>query len=204
MTDQTQQPQTQEQREYTVAELDQAVAAGQITQQQRDHMFAQQVRNASVKEATTAARQIVETETRTNQLDTELKQYAEFAPDLLKDGSPTRQRVAAEYKFLVSKGAPENLTTELAAVRAAMGPIERMRQFADAKRRDPEAFREMTGGNMTPQQKREADAFSRLSAGQKKHYSKLIDRGIYRDRAAVLAELNWQRGGRDANNRGRA
>ena len=203
MTDQTQQTQTQEQREYTVAELDQAVAAGQITQQQRDHMFAQQVRNASIKEATNAARQIVETEARTNDLDRELKQYADYAPDLLKEGSPTRQRVSQEYKFLVSKGAPENLTTELAAVRAAMGPLERMRQFADAKRRDPEAFREMTGANLTPQQRREQDAFARLSPTQQKHYSKLIDRGIYRDRAAVLAELNWQRG-RDSNNRGRA
>lgn len=202
MTDQTQQP-PQEQREYTVAELDQAVAAGQITQQQRDHMFASQVRSASIKEATNAARQVVETETRTNQLDSELKQYADFAPDVLKDGSPTRQRVASEYKYLVSKGAPENLTTELAAVRAALGPIERMRQFAEARRRDPEAFREMTGGNLTPQQKREADAFSRLSAAQQKHYSKLIDRGVYRDRAAVLTELNWQRGG-NQNNRGRA
>lgn len=203
MTDQTQQPAPQEQREYTVAELDQAVAAGQITQQQRDHMFAQQVRNASIKEATNAARQIVETETRTNQLDAELKQYAEFAPDLLKEGSATRQRVAAEYRLLVSKGLPENLSTELAAARAALGPIERMRQFAEAKRRDPEAFREMTGANLSPQQKREADAFSRLSAAQQKHYSKLIDRGIYRDRSAVLAELNWQRGG-NQNNRGRA
>lgn len=193
MTDQTQQQ--QETREYTLVELDNAVAGGQITQTQRDQIWTQQVQRAAVKQAEVTARTIVETETRANTLDTQLKEYANLQPDLMKDGSPTRQRVAAEFEFLVSQGAPRDLTTELAAVRAALGPIDRMRQFRAGQRRGPDGFAETTGQSVSPQQRREEDAWSKLSAGQRAHYDKLIDRGIYPSRQAVFAELNWKRGG---------
>ena len=201
MTDTTQ-PQSSEPREYSVTELDQAVAAGQITQAQRDHMFAQQVRNASIKEATNAARAVVETETRTNVLDGELKDYAKLAPDLMADGSPLRQRVASEYEYLVSKGAPRDLTTELAATRAVMGPIERARAYAQGRRRGADAFGD-TSGSMTPEQRREAGAWERIPAEKRAYYERQINNGLYANRAAVLAELNWKRGAKP-NERGTA
>lgn len=202
MTDQTQQQAPQEPREYSVSELDQAVAAGQITQQQRDHMFAQQVRNGAIREATTAARAVVETETRVNHLDVELKDYAKLAPDLMADGSPLRQRVASEYEYLVSKGAPRDLTTELAATRSVMGPIERARAYAQGKRRGPDAFGD-SSGSMTPQERREAGAWERIPAEKRGYYEKQINSGLYPNKAAVLAELNWRRGA-DNNKRGTA
>lgn len=202
MTDQTQQPQTQEPREYSVTELDQAVANGQITQQQRDHMFAQQVERRAMRTAETQARQVVETETRTNQLDGELKDYAKLAPDLMAEGSPLRQRVASEYEFLVSKGAPRDLTTELAATRAVMGPIERARAYAQGKRRGPDAYGD-SSGSMTPQERREAGAWERIPADQRAYYDRQIQNGLYPNRAAVLAERNWKRGA-DGAKRGTA
>ena len=201
MTDQTTQPQA-EPREYSLTELDNAVAAGQITQTQRDQYMVNQTRAAAVKEATAAARQVVETETRTNSLDSQLKAYANIAPDLMADGSPTRQRVASEYDYLVSQGAPPNLTTELAAVRSVMGPIERARAYKEGKRLGADGYQDSSGQANTPQARREADAWSRIDPQKRAYYENQINKGLYANRGAVLAEMNWRRGG--DNKRGTA
>lgn len=199
MTEQTQQDNTQ--REYSVVELDNAVAAGQITQAQRDQIFATQIERKAMTQAQQAAHQIIETTTRENTLDTQLQQYAQVAPDVAREGSPLRQRVAQEFEFLVQNGAPRDLTTELAAVRAVMGPLERAKQYAQGRRLGPDAGRDSYGGSMSPMERRAADAFDRLDPVKQQYYQKLINQGVYADKKAVISELNWKRGG---NNRGRA
>lgn len=199
MTEQTQQDNTQ--REYSVVELDNAVAAGQITQAQRDQIFATQIERKAMTQAQQAAHQIIETTTRENTLDTQLQQYAQVAPDVTREGSPLRQRVAQEFEFLVQNGAPRDLTTELAAVRAVMGPLERAKQYAQGRRLGPDAGRDSYGGSMSPMERRAADAFDRLDPVKQQYYQKLINQGVYADKKAVISELNWKRGG---NNRGRA
>jgi hypothetical protein len=198
MTDQTEQQATPE---YSVTELDNAVAAGQITQTQRDQIFATQIERKAMAQATQAATQIIESTTRENTLDTQLQQYASIAPDVTRDGSPLRQRVAQEFEFLVQNGAPRDLTTELAAVRAVMGPLERAKQYAQGSRRGPEFGRDSYGGSMSPIERRAADAFDRLDPMKQQYYQKLINQGLYPDKKAVISELNWKRG---SNNKGRA
>jgi len=178
MTEQTEQQATPE---YSVTELDNAVAAGQITQTQRDQIFATQIERKAMAQATQAATQIIESTTRENTLDTQLQQYASIAPDVVRDGSPLRQRVAQEFEFLVQNGAARDLTTELAAVRAVMGPLERAKQYA--------------------RERRAADAFDRLDPMKQQYYQKLINQGLYPDKKAVISELNWKRG---SSNKGRA
>lgn len=197
MTNQTNEPQ-----EYSLTELDNAVANGAITQQQRDQMFAAQVERKAVKTATEAATQAVESHTQENNLDTQLQQYAAIAPDLMKDGSPLRARVASEFEFLVSQGLPRNLTTELAAARAVMGPVERARQSV-GRRRDADAYADSSNSRLSPAERRQEDAFSKLEPGKRAHYEKLINMGMYASKGAVIAELNWTRGSKP-NQRGRA
>lgn len=189
---------------YSVIELDNAVAAGSITQQQRDQIFAKQVNDEAIRNATAVAVDVVETQTRDNELDSELKQYASLVPDVMNDNSPTRQRIGHEFEYLVSKGAPRNLSTELAAVRAVMGSLDRIRAHQSGRRVAPTPFGDTTGGSrMSPQERREADAFDRLSPKQRDYYQTMINKGVYANRSAVLSELNWRRGS-NTNQRGRA
>jgi len=197
----SEQTETQATPEYSITELDNAVAAGQITQTQRDQIFATQIERKAMAQAQQAATQIIETTTRENTLDTQLQQYAGIAPDVVREGSPLRQRVAQEFEFLVQNGAPRDLTTELAAVRAVMGPLERAKQYAQGRRRGPEFGRDSYGGSMSPMERRAADAFDRLDPVKQQYYQKLINQGLYADKKAVISELNWRRG---SGNKGRA
>jgi len=197
----TQENEQQTTPEYSVTELDNAVAAGQITQTQRDQIFATQIERKAMVQATNAATQIIETNNRENTLDTQLQQYAGLAPDVVREGTPLRQRVAQEFEFLVQNGAPRDLTTELAAVRSVMGPLERAKQYAQGRRRGPESGQDSYGGSMSPVERRAADAFDRLDPAKQQYYQKLINQGLYTDKKAVMSELNWRRG---SGNKGRA
>lgn len=198
MTEQTEQQTTPE---YSVTELDNAVVNGQITQTQRDQIFATQIERKAMAQATQAATQIIETNNRETTLDSQLQQYASLAPDVAREGTPLRQRVAQEFEFLVQNGAPRDLTTELAAVRSVMGPLERAKQYAQGRRRGPEFGRDSYGGSMTPLERRASDAFDRLDPAKQQYYQKLITQGLYADKKAVISELNWKRG---SNSKGRA
>jgi hypothetical protein len=193
MTEQsTSQTQT-EQRDYSVSELDNYVAQGQITQAQRDQIFAQQIERNAAKRAQETATQIIETTTRENALDGELQQYTSFAPDLMREGSPLRARVAEEFEYLVSRGAPRDLSTELAAARAVLGPVDRARNAQGRARGADRSFDSFGSRPMSPRERREEDAWQRLAPHQKQYYEKQINAGVYANKAAVFAELNWRR-----------
>lgn len=186
--------QSQEPREYSVIELDQAVEAGQISQLQKEQILQQQIERKIARTVDTRVAEVVEHTTRENNLDNQLRTYADAAPELLKDGSPLRQRVASEFEFLVANGAPRTLTTELAAVRAVMGPPERVRQHVQGRRVGADAFADSSGSQeLSPRERRAQDAFAKLSPDKQQHYERLISRGLYANKAAVLSELTWTR-----------
>lgn len=194
MTDSTNQ--NQDPKEYSVSELDAAVMQGTITQTQRDQIWSQQIERKAMRQAEQVASQIVETQVAEQNLDQQLKQYASANPDVMREGSSLRQKVAAEYQYLVEQGAPANMTTELAAVRSVMGPIERIRQHQQGRTRGADAMSDTYGSQpMSPKQRREEDAWSRLEPSKRAHYERLIQAGVYAGRGAALAELSWRRGG---------
>ena len=184
-------PQNSEQRDYTLTELDSAVSAGTISQAQRDQIWANQIAKNAKETARAEAIEIVRTETRDATLDGELQEYARLHPDLTKEGTPLRRRVAAEFEALVAKGLDkDSLSTEIAAVRAVMGPIERARAIKEGRRVPPSHFQDMQSGpRQSPQQQRESDAWNSLTPRQRSHYEDLIRKNIYPDRKAALGEL---------------
>lgn len=183
--------QQNEVKDYTLTELDTAVAQGSITQQQRDQIWADQNRKESARIATETTRKVVQEESRNDRLDRDLKQYVELFPELDKDHSDIRNKVAAEFDLLVGQGLdPKSLSTEFAAVRAALGPIERVRAIREGRRRDPDAFGDSQGARqLSPQQQREDDAWGKLSSRQREHYEGAMRSNVYPDRKACLAEL---------------
>lgn len=180
--------------EYSLSDLDSAVAEGRITQTQRDQIWTNQVSRHAQTIARTEAREVVAEETRNERIDTELQQYVSLHPELDKDDSSLRQRVQQEFDYLVSRGAkPKDLSTELAAVRAVLGPIERARALKQGRRVEPQPWGDTQTTRLSPQQRREEDAWSKIPAANRAHYDGLISKGVYRDRAAAIAEFNWRR-----------
>jgi len=204
LSEQQQQSST-EPKEYSVIELDNAVQNGQITQQQRDQIFATQIERKTRATAREEAVQIVQAETQTNALDSKLKAYADVEPAIMDEKSAVRQRIAAEFQELVANGHdPKSLATEYAAVRAVMGPIERVKARKEGRLVAPDYFGDTASGQrLSPAQRREEDQWAKLPQRQRQHYETMITKGVYANRAACIAEMNWKRGGK-SDNRGTA
>lgn len=185
MTDQTQEP-----REYTLIELDNAVQAGSISDLQRQQILQQQLDRKVEKRIREGVASQVETIQRETVLTSELDQYKAAVPDLVRDGSPLRERARREYEYLVERGAPEDYTTELAAARAVLGPLDRVR---NGRRLGADRFADISGHGMTPAERKLEDGWQKIPAANRAHYEKAISRGIYADKAACVAEFNWNR-----------
>lgn len=180
---------TQQQQDYSLADLDAAVEAGKITQQQRDQIFQTQVERRAQALAREEAESVVARESAVASLDGKLQEYANVAPELLEDGSPLRRRVEKEFNFLVANGSPRNLATELAAVRGVMGDATKAR----AAKANPDAYADTYMRQVSPRARREDAQWNRLDPRQRDYFERQITKGIYADRAAALAELTWQR-----------
>lgn len=130
---------------YTKQQLREAVATGQMTQDQADDLWEEQ-REAEITEkvvgavtAKTARNSAVE------RVDTDLAKYKALVPDLMVEGSETRNDVAERYQYLISIGAPPGPATQLAAANAVLGPIDRLEK--KGKGRTVTQTHQETGGN---------------------------------------------------------
>lgn len=200
MTDQAvngqQQQAPQGEREYTELELQKAVDDGVITNVQMLQMLRAQDQKRVQATISTAVQETVQQVRQQDTITGELDQYKSLVPDLMKEGSPVRQRAAREFERLTSvMGLPADLRTELLAAQFACGPLQRAK--ARGERVPPEAFNE-TGGNggqqPTNQPGQDNAPLRGLTARQKDHYGKMIQKGVYADWKAVNAELSWKRG----------
>ncbi len=129
---------------YTRAELLAAVEAGTISQAQADEISLAQAEKKIRQEvsqdvaAQAAQRELI---ARTN---AEMQRYKTLVPDVIRDGTDARARVQAEYSYLISTGSPAGASTELAALRAAFGSVERLEKRL-SKRSEHETHQESGG-----------------------------------------------------------
>lgn len=169
---------------YTKAELTAAVEAGQINQAQADAQieFQNDLRAAQI------ARDTVLQETQKSTVDSQLAEYKALVPGLLERGE-VYQKVKAEFDFLRSLGDPNTVATELKAIRAVHGPLDKLRA-AKSGRTSHESQRETGGeGGAGP---RGGKGELKLTERQREHYAPRVGRGkLYPDWKAVEAELNF-------------
>lgn len=185
-------PKTEPAKEYTRAELTAMVEDGRISQAQADAQIDLQINAKAQRTAAQTATNIVTEAQRKESVTSEIARYTQVVPELLNKGSKEFGDVAAQYRKLVAAGSPNTLATELAAIGIVHGPIETLEQ---ARRGKPshEAGRE-TGGSGGEQTRRKAGGpvtWDDLTPREKSHYQRGIDQGIYKDRAAVEAELKF-------------
>ena len=175
-------------KHYTRTELNAAVQANQITQEAADQVWDDQIRAEARSEAATVSTEIVTRAQRKERVDSDISRYVALTPDVMVQGSETREKVAKEYNFLVSLGDPKTPETELKAMRAALGPIESL-ELAHSGTTRHETHRETGdagGSGGKPGGKKFEDT---LSQREKAHYQKGIDSGRYKGWDEVKAEL---------------
>lgn len=186
-------------KRYAKAELDAAVAASQITSAQADEIWATQIREDAKREAKAEVLGAVRAERAQERVDTDLEEYKRLDPTIMEEGSETRTRVREEFEYLGSMGHataagdPRTLQTQLLAIRAVLGPIDKLRT-AKSARRETESHEE-TGGSTGASQRRQGPktAWDALEERQKTYYETAIRNGLYKDKAAVEAELKYTR-----------
>lgn len=181
-------------KRYTRAELNAAVTAKQITSEQSDEIWAKQVQDQAVEAAEKAADDRVSQRTAKERIDADLAKYKRLAPEILDQSSEERQKIVTEFNELRATGMPNSLGTELAAIRAVMGPLDKLEKARTARRN--EEHDEQSGGGGEGSRKNGGKGKSlvdQLDPRKKDYYEKGIKAGRYKDWKAVEAELSFAR-----------
>ena len=178
-------------KRHTRQELKAAVDAGQISQEQADEVWAKQVRTEAVESATAAATIAVSRQATKERIDTDIGSYKRLKPEIMENGSEVREKIREEYNYLVGLGAEKTSATELAAIRAVLGPLEKLERAAGARR---SADHDQQGGSDSggrPKGGGGKTLVDQLDARSKEFYEKGIKQGRYADWKAVEAELKY-------------
>lgn len=132
----------------TKAALREAVAVGEMTQEQADDAWEQQLRRDITAEVVSSVTSATSQQQTLTEVTAELDRYKSAAPDLMVEGSELRTQVKAKFARLVKLGSPATRSTELAAVEAVLGSIERVEQ--GAKGRPMHQHQQESGGGGRP------------------------------------------------------
>ena len=187
--------------EYTWDQLQPMVASGQITMAQAQAHRETVLRREITNEVTSVHKRETSAMTREQDLSNEIFGYVQSAPALQNREDPTRQKVDAEFDYLVDlhghdankMSSVERKTLELTALRTVLGPREQL-----TKRMTPmhETHQGIPGGrplgntNVNPDQK----LLNALSPHEVAHYNRAIKHGHYPDGwKGVVAELKFQK-----------
>lgn len=179
-------------KNYTRSELNALVVEGKLTQEQSDELFARQIRAEAKAEAAKIAQETVAHSTRTAKVATDMAQYKKLAPEIMQDGSDTRTRIAEEYRYLIAMGNKDSLETELIAIRAVLGPLDRLEKARAGKTAaDPHV--EVGGEGQGRNRQGSNKAVDRLSQRQRDYYDDMIKKGHYKNWGEVEKELAYAR-----------
>ncbi len=177
------------QKVYTRTELEGLVDSGQLGKEQADAIYEDQFRNQVKKEALEHAENALATERRKTMVLGQIDRYKEALPDVMVPGSEARNRVEQEYQYLTSLGDPADSATELKALRAVYGPIERLAAKSEISR---ETHQEVGGSKDMEDDGMRTDGVPKgMTAAQRAYYKPLIGK-VYRSWDHVAEELKFQ------------
>lgn len=189
---------------YSRAQLEAAVEGGKITKAEADAIWdTQSQRQTQRLVADTVKTVLTETQQQTT-VDSRIAEYQALKPEVMKADSPERARVKQQYDYLVSIGQPAAKSTELAALTMCYGSLDALKA-AHAATRDDETLMDVGGGTPPAAGGDGNDGpKTKLSARERAHYQKLIDKGMYPNWAAVDKEMEYANGRVRQNARARA
>ena len=185
-------PAAQMPKVYTKADLKAGVDGGQITQEQADDIWDKQREAQITERAETIALETVTRAATKERIDSDLKSYKRLKPEILDKSSETRGKIVEEFTYLVGIGKPRDEATELAAIRAVLGPLEKLERAARASRsEDPHQEGGGSGSGERPKGGGGKGLVDKLDARAKEHYEKGIKQGRYKDWKDVESELKY-------------
>ncbi len=170
---------------FTRVQLDGAVADGRVTQDEADAIYKAQLKREITEEVTA---KVAETTT-VNAVGLEIQQYKDALPNLAVRGSDEFAKVAQEFNWMRSKGMPDNLNTELTAMRSVFGPAEKLK--ADKGTRVLEPHRE-TGGSAQEAAETKDSWPKDMKPETKRFYEDQIRSGAVVDMAAAKKEWGYK------------
>ena len=118
----------------TREQLTSAVSEGTITQEQMDGEIARQMRNEITKEVTASVTAQTQTTRRSEDTQEQFDAYIEAFPDVKVEGSLMRQKVFNEIAALRKMGMPNDLGTEVIAMRNVCGSEEKVEETTRLRR----------------------------------------------------------------------
>jgi hypothetical protein len=128
---------TQQAKEPTVEDVLAAYQAGKITEADKDkYVYAIAVRDAE-RRAVTKTKEETQQQTAATRTQLGIQAYVQNIPALQDRNSREWQELSAEYRDLLASGQPDSPATQLVALRATFGRIERLQA-----RRQPDGTRE--------------------------------------------------------------
>ena len=173
---------------FTRAQLDAAAADGRITEAEAERIYESQMERR-ISERVTAA---VEESTAANGVVSEIQSYKTAIPGLAVRGSDEFAKVASEFEWMRRNGQPDNVSTELAAMRSVFGPPDKLKvdKGKPVLQTHEEGDSGSGGGNETPANK---DGWPKdMKADTRRYYEGQINQGIIPDIAAAKTEWSYK------------
>lgn len=178
---------------YSAAQLqamidDGKATVGQVLAYQEETLRLEMDRKLEEKVKATLA-----TTTKTSTLQQEMDRYKATVPEVTQEGTPERQQVVKEFNYLVGLGYDaHDPRTELMAVRAALGSVETIQERRKSKsiptgRETMQDIQASGGGKPSG----EPDVLKKMTAAQRQHYQRMIDRNVYKGWDEVRDELKF-------------
>lgn len=187
---------TAKEKAYNWQQLEDFIANGQMTRAQANEYRETVLKQEAAAEAERRVAAQLTATRRVERIQTDLDKYKALIPNVITPGTPERERVSQEYRYMVDVlGMPNTVATELAAARAAFGELsalERSKAAAASTRENREGTMDTTTAG-SPASTKE-DPLKKLTPREHEHYTNMIKKGRYKDWGAVRDELSWERG----------
>jgi hypothetical protein len=154
------------------------VDSGPITQAQADAEKARQMREDIKAEVSTELEQKFTVREQQKTVQEQFDAYLAMRPDIKVEGTEDRRRVQEEFGSLVKLGLQSSLQTEVAAMRAVFGPLDRVAETTRSRR---ESHRETGGAGGTPGKEGGGEKWEKgLTADQIAGFRHQVEVGAYK------------------------
>lgn len=177
-----------ETKTYTRGDLAQLVENETLTQVQADTVWDNQLETKFEKRLDQRLNESINASDINTKVNNDLNQYRAVIPDLDRP-SENRTKVEDAYRYLLSIGQPNDVSTELAAVSNVFGPLEKLKQSKATL--EMQTHQETGGGKSEPGKGKSFE--DTLTARQKAHYEKGIDMGLYKNWDEVKEEMKYSK-----------
>lgn len=180
-------------KELTASELRSKIEAEEITQGQADDIIQRQTNERIEKRVDEEVGKRTAQSTSAAKISSEIERYVEAQPDAAVAGSDIHTKVGDEYRYLLGIGHKAEPATQLAALRASLGPVDKMNAAGPGKG-ERETHQETSGGGdgggqASPDEKGWPKEMDRDS---QRYYEDLVNKGVYPDKTAAIEEFNYK------------